>query len=78
MAIKDHDIEVVRSFTYLGTALNDINGETDEIKDRILAANKAYPPLQTIFVSKQFHRNNKISLCEVLSQYCVMEMYPGP
>ena len=78
LAIKDHDIEVGRSFKYLGTAINNTNGETEEIETRILAANRAYSSLETIFVSQQFHRNNKISLYEVLSQYCVMDMYPGP
>jgi len=38
--IKDHDIEVVKSFKYLGTEINNTNDETEEIKARILAANK--------------------------------------
>jgi len=78
LTIKDHVIAVVRSFTYLGTAINNTNGETEEIKARILGANRAYSSLKTIFVSKQFHRDNKISLYEVLSQYCVMDMNTVP
>jgi hypothetical protein len=62
LAIKDHDIEVVTSFTHLGTAIDNTNGESEELKARTLAANRACFYLQTIFVSKQFHRNNKIVL----------------
>ena len=55
-------IEVVRRFKYLGAVINDINDETEEIRARILAANKSYSFLQTVFRSKQIHRNNKIIL----------------
>jgi len=48
-------IEVVRRFKYLGTVINDSNDETEEIRARILTANKAYSSLQTIFQSKQIH-----------------------
>jgi len=44
--IKDHDIEVVKSFKYFGTEINNTNDETEEIKARILAANKACSFLQ--------------------------------
>jgi len=40
--------------------LNDTNEEKEEIQARILTANKAYSSLQSIFRSKQIHRNNKI------------------
>jgi hypothetical protein len=46
--------------------LNDTNEEKEEIQARILAANKAYSSLQTIFRSKQIHRNNKIRLYKML------------
>jgi hypothetical protein len=62
--VEDHVIEVVRIFRYLGTVTNDSNGGTEEIRARILAANKAYSSLQTVFRSKQIHRNNKIRLTE--------------
>ena len=48
LTIKDHDIDIVRSFKYL-TAINNINDETEEIKARNLPMNKAYFSLQTIF-----------------------------
>jgi len=53
--VEDHKIEVVRRFKYLGTVKNGRNDETEEIRARILAANKAYSSLQTIFRSKQIH-----------------------
>jgi hypothetical protein len=49
LTIKGHDIEVVKSFKYLGTAVNNTNDEADEIKARKLLANKVYFSLQTIF-----------------------------
>jgi hypothetical protein len=51
--VGDNKIETVRRFRYLGTVINDTNDETEEIRSRILAANKAYSSLQTIFQSKQ-------------------------
>jgi len=62
LTVEDHKIEVVRRFKNLGTVINDSNDETEESRARILAANKAYSSLQTIFRSKQIHRNNKIRL----------------
>jgi len=41
-----------RSFIYLGTIINNNNDKTEDIKARILAANKDYYSLQTIFRSK--------------------------
>ena len=52
LTIKDHD-EVVGSFKYLGTVINNTKDKTDKIKARILAANKAYSSLHTIFRSKK-------------------------
>jgi len=66
LTIEDHKTEVVRRFKYLGTVINDVNDEMEEIRARILAANKAYSSLQTIFRSKQIHRNNKIRLYRAL------------
>jgi hypothetical protein len=42
---KDHDIETVRDFKYMGTVINTNNDEIEEIKARILTANKAYSSL---------------------------------
>ena len=64
--VGDHKIGTVRRFKYLGTVINDTNDETEEIRARILAANKTYSSLQTIIRSKQIHQNNKIRLCKTL------------
>jgi hypothetical protein len=41
----------VRKFKYRGTVINNANDGREEIKTRILAANRAYSSLQTIFRS---------------------------
>jgi hypothetical protein len=62
LTIEDHNIEVVRRFKYLGTVINDVSDEAEEIRAMILPANQAYSSMQTIFRSKQILRNNKIRL----------------
>jgi hypothetical protein len=52
--IKDHDIEVVRSFEYLWTVINNTNDEMI-IKAIILAVNNAHSSLQTIFRAEQIN-----------------------
>jgi len=64
--VGNHKIEMVRIFKYLGTVINDTNDETEEIRARILAANKVYGSTQTIIRSKHIHRNNKIRLYKTL------------
>jgi len=59
---KSKEIEAVRIFKYLGTVINNTSDETEETNARILAANKAYSSLQTVFRSKQIHRNCKTRL----------------
>lgn len=56
--LKDHNIEVVKRFKYLGTVISDTSDDTEEFKARILAANKAYSSLQSVFRFKQIHWNN--------------------
>jgi hypothetical protein len=46
--------------------INNTNDAVDEIKARILAASKSCHSLQTIFRSKQIHRNNNIRLYKTL------------
>ena len=52
--------EGVRNIKYLGTVISNTNDETVVVKTRILAGNKTYSSLQTVFRSKQIHSNNKI------------------
>ena len=67
LTVKDHGIEVVRRFKYQGTVINDTNDENEEIRARIPAARKAYSSPQTIFRSKQMHRNNKVKTINLLN-----------
>ena len=55
LTVEDQKIEVVRRFKYLGRVIYDSDDLTEEIRARILAANKAYSSQQTIFRSKQIH-----------------------
>jgi len=41
LTVEDHKTEVLRRLKYLGTVINNSNGETEETRARILAANKA-------------------------------------
>jgi hypothetical protein len=66
LTVGDHNIEMVRRFKYLGTIINDTSDEIEEIQARILATNKAYSSLQTVFQSKQMHQNKKIRLYKTL------------
>jgi hypothetical protein len=47
LTVIDHDIEVVRRCKYLRIVINDTNDETEEIRARIVAANKVYSSIQT-------------------------------
>jgi hypothetical protein len=69
-----HDTEVVRSFKYLGTVINNTNNETEIAKAGIVATNKACYFLQVIFRSKQIHRNNKTRS----GHYCIIELLSEP
>ena len=66
-------IEVVRSFKYLGTVFNNTNYDRGEISARIPATNRAYCSLQTMFRSKQTHRNKKIRPYTNVIEYFVIE-----
>jgi len=67
LTIIDHDTEVVRSFKYMGTAVNNTNDETEEIKARKLLANKAYFSLQTIF---RLNKSTKIIHGPIQDKQC--------
>jgi len=55
VTVKGRGTECVRNVKYLGTVISNTNGKTEEVKARILAANKAYSSLQAVFRSKQIH-----------------------
>ena len=60
--INDHGTDMIRSFKYVPTVINNTNDETKEIKAGIIAANKAYYSMQNTFTYTQIQRNNKIRL----------------
>jgi len=53
LTVKGRGTECVRNIKYLGTVISNTNGETEEVKARILAA-IPIPP-QAVFRSKQIH-----------------------
>ena len=55
LTVKGRGTECVRNVKYWGIVISNTNGETEEVKARILAANKAYSCLQAVFRSKQIH-----------------------
>jgi len=59
LTVEDRKIEVVRRFKYLWTVINDSNDGTEEIRARILAANKDYGSLQTTFLSNSSIQTTK-------------------
>jgi hypothetical protein len=66
LKIEDHDVKLLGALSIWGTVINNTNDETEEIKAGILAANKAYSSLQTIFRTKQTHQNSNIKLYKTL------------
>ena len=47
----------------MGTLVSNTNEEAEEIKARLLAANRAHSSLRNVCGSKPLHRNNQIRLC---------------
>jgi len=54
LTVKGRGTECVRNIKYWWTVISNTNDGT-EVKARILAANKAYSSLQTVFRSKQIN-----------------------
>jgi len=64
LRVKTDDTEGVR------TVISNSNGGTEEVKARILAGNKAYSSLQTVFRSKQIHRSMKLYKTLIQPELC--------
>jgi hypothetical protein len=58
----EHNFEVVDEFKYVGTLTNIKNSIPEEIKRRIVAANRSYYGLNKIFKSKHLTWRTKIRL----------------
>jgi hypothetical protein len=55
-------IDQVRSFSYLGTAVNGNNTLEEEIRERIAKGNKAFYANRTLFKSNFLSRKSKLQL----------------
>jgi sorting nexin-29 len=64
--LNNTDIEIVDSFTYLGSIMNIKNDEIIEIERRILMANRAYFSIIHLVKSRTIHLNNKIRICKTI------------
>ena len=76
----EEQFEQVNSFKYLGSTVNTDNSIEEEIKERIVAGNRAYHVHKKLFTLKLISRNVKLQLCNTLirptvtyaSETCVM------
>jgi len=64
--VSFHKCSWILVFSNMAHVCTYTNDEMEEIRARILAANNDYSSLQTIFRSKQIHRNNTIRLYKTL------------
>jgi hypothetical protein len=62
LIIGEQNFEVVDEFKYVGTLINIKNSISQEIKRRIVAANRSYYGLNKIFKSKYLPWRTKIRL----------------
>lgn len=63
--IGKHSFGVVDSFRYLGFCLTR-NNKTEEVQNRIMAANRTYDSLLPIMKPKDVNRNTKVKLYKTL------------
>ena len=66
LRIGAHEFEAVRDFTYLGSSVNIDNDITQEIKRRILLANRTLYGLSRVLRSKFVRRNTKLMIYKTL------------
>jgi endonuclease/exonuclease/phosphatase family metal-dependent hydrolase/ribosomal protein S28E/S33 len=62
LTVADYNFENVENFVYLGTNISKDGNETEEIKRRILLANKTYYWILPIIRNKDVHRNAKLRI----------------
>ncbi|KAL4083745.1 hypothetical protein QTP88_029061 [Uroleucon formosanum] len=70
--IEGYSFERVEQFKYLGPWMNENANSHEEIKERLIAANRYYFGLSTLFKSKLLSRRSKITLYEVLIRPIVL------
>lgn len=66
MTIDDYNLEVVQTFTYLGSSVNNKNNMSEEIKRRIVLANKCYFELGKRLKRRQLSFKTKLMLYKTL------------
>ena len=64
--IGDDEFDVVHNFVYLGSCVNNTNDITQEIKRRIMLANRTLYGLSRILRSKFVRRNTKVKIYKTL------------
>ena len=62
MEIDNMSFESVQSFKYLGSTVNQNNTIEEEIKERLIAGNKAYYANQKMFKNKLLSNKSKLKL----------------
>ncbi|VDO64231.1 unnamed protein product [Schistosoma curassoni] len=58
----DEDLEDVKTFTYLGTMIDEHSGSDADVKARIVKARAAYLQLKNIWNSKQLSTDTKVRI----------------
>lgn len=66
ISLDDHSVEIVDNFIYLGTMLTAENKIKDDIRRRIVAANKTYFALVPVLKNKEISRQCKVRLYKTL------------
>jgi hypothetical protein len=62
LTVRNIQIDQVRSFSYLGTIVNENNRLEEEIRERIVKGNKAFSTNITLFKSKLVSRKSRLKL----------------
>jgi len=70
--IGEYTFEIVHSFKYLGTELNNQNNNHEEIKKRILVGNKCLNALSKCLRSKLLSKKSKMGLYKVIARPIIM------
>ncbi|XP_066903488.1 uncharacterized protein [Halyomorpha halys] len=66
LEIGPYNFQVVRSFTYLGSIINENQDEEEEVKSRIAAGNRAYFSIVKLIKSRLVIRTTKFTLYKTL------------
>ncbi|CAG9834157.1 unnamed protein product [Diabrotica balteata] len=66
LIINDQNFEAVKEFIYLGTSVNPNNNTSEEIKRRIIIANRCYHGLSKYLANKRLSQKTRIRLYRTL------------